>query len=414
MRKPIKKPASRPVSLNVLGSVSFANNSKQEATESCPLLALYSRDLKPAAGVRVRYRVIQGPLKLGKEKKNAVLVKTNKDGKVTVQTYFASHGYAIVAADLPSDPNTVVFFEGHTEGMTHRLFIYSLPFFPPNETIRCKITALDHHGNPVKSTKLAFEGHFGIDTTEIGEVDQTDSGEFVGFLHAKKAGLWNLLVQDLNTKVSATTYVHVMHGPPDKIIISGDTDPTSTRPRNELLLRAVLQDSFGNPLDPHRIRCNIDGVVARPYCFFANEAVFLVKFLGYSGKKIRLYDDESHVSMETKVFFPAAWLELPNPIILDSEYKTLLYGNPEAHRPITKASVLVKYDPNLTSFKRIEEIPSSGIHVSAEKGHGSITIEIESKTPHDPKDSPEGFPICYLHWKCEREGETCFEVIADR
>lgn len=401
------------IEINRLGPISFAIDSNQITKNSCRVLALFSPSLKPAMGINIKYRVIQGPLKLGEEGVSEITVQTNENGEASIDIKFTSRGYAIISAELPSDPEKIIFFEGHTEAMTDKLHIYSEPVFSINEGIvKCVISAVDHHNRPVKETNLVFEGHHGADVREKGTVLQNDRGQFEGTFKTQKAGLWNIQVQDLLTKVTANTWIHVTPGEPEKIVI-GDIDPTSSRPYNILELKARLLDSFGNALDPHRIECHTKEVKLLTSLCNADEAIFPIKFFGYTEKTISLHDSKSNVSLKTDLLYPASWLEFKTPIIVNSEYKTLLYLNPEEGKPINKTEITVKFDAEFVSFVGIEEVPNQGTRVSTKREDGQVTIGIETKEIWSPEKYYEGIPICYLIWECLGEGDTCFEVSAD-
>jgi len=380
------------------------------------VVALYENKLDPAIGVSIRYRVIKGPLLFSDNGKKEIEVKTDSKGIAFVNAKFTSVGTALVVAELKEDPNVAVFFEGHTAKTTHQIFLYSATTFPVDPgVVVARIVAVDHHSQPVTGAKLVFEGSFGADTVVSGEVKELGNGEYEGRFQTRIAGPWTILAQDVDTKVTAHRCIHLLPSEPHTLRLVGETDPRMSYPYGELLLCVRLEDRFMNALNPHRIRCTVAGQVISPQAIVAEEAHFSIHFIGYGFVDIELSDSESSVSMRSKILFAAAWLQDPGTVFVGSKFNTVLYGAPEADRPIQRATVEIKFNPRLVSFLGLEKPPPGGpaLSTNATVKENLLTIEIESEKPVSAQEYPEGIPVCTIVWKCLDEGKSCFTLVAN-
>ena len=413
--KKAKKSSDKEIVLNSFGPITFAADVKTTLKKACSVMVLYKEDLSPAVKIPINFKIIKGPALLGKEQKESIQISTDSQGLASTDIIFTKKGTVIVSAELRNDSNTKVFFEGRSEGKTHQLFIYTEPTFSVVPGIvKARITALDHHGDIVKRPKLIFEGTSGSDEYARGEIKRLSDSEYEGTFHTKIAGLWEIIVQDVETKALTKTCIHLLPSTPYKLHILSKPYSTDILPYFEL--RARLEDKFGNSLDPHRINCETKENRFLKRSYFLDEARFLFQHVGYGLIDVLLKDSQSDITKKTVIRFPAAWLTDPGPVYLDSTYSTTLYGNPEINRPISRANVSIEFDTALVKFKNARPISLSNmeIFVRHRLEDNKLNLEIESKKPVSPKHYPHGIPIVEIQWQCIGEGNTCFKVVADR
>lgn len=409
-----KRPSGR-ISLRPSGLTFFACDAGEVVSGACSVTALYEPDFKPAAGVAIRYRVIQGPLRFMPHGATEVKVNTDTHGKAAVDIEFTSKGSAIVVADLAGDHTKSVFFRIHSNGTTHNLFLYSDPVFPADPgLVKARIVALDHHNRPVVGAKLNFEGAFGLDTAVQGEVVELGNGEYEGRFQTHIAGAWTILVQDMDTRATADTCINVTPLEAHAIRLMGKTDPRILPPYGELLLRARLEDKFGNALDPHRIRCAAAGQLISPHALIEGEARFPVRLRGHGSIEVALSDSSSPVSHKAVIPFAAAWFSNPGKIIVGSKFRTTLYAAPASDRPLREATFRIDFNSKLVSFKTLEKPTEIGTPVSttAKVEGNKLTIAMQAESDINADEYPDGIAICTIEWECLDEGESCFEVVA--
>ncbi len=395
----------------------FVGNTGETVSRVCEVSALHRTDLSPAIGTQIHFSVLKGIVKIGDNKKEEILVKTDEKGYAFIDVFLEKKGACIIAAELEENRDVGVYFQGRTDGTAHSIFLYSSPvFYSDIGIISCRISVLDFHGIPVNDANLSFDGSMHPDIGIIGKVEFVDNGEYIGFLETNKSGLWNITAQDCDTNVKGDAYIHVIPSLPESISIIDGIDPTKKHPFNEASLMTIITDKFGNRLDPHRLICQVNDETIKPKSYFQDEVVFPIKHTGYGKVDVKIYDPFSPISLEKSILFPAAWLSDPGLILEGTKYTNILYGNPELHRPITKANVMISYDPKLVKFVCLEKLnePIIDIKTSSTVKENKLEINIESEKPVSPKEYPECIPICGITWECLGEGTTCFEVIADR
>jgi len=405
---------ARRISLNLGGLLTFTGDVGQTMSGACPVIALFEDDLQPATGIAIRYRVITGPLQFTPNDSTEARVKTDSNGNASVDAVFTSTGSAIIVAELADNPDIAVFFGAHSQEATDQLFIYADPTFPVDPgMVTARVVALDHHGRPVTGAHIVFEGAFATDMAISGEVKELGNGEYEGNFKTNIAGCWNILAQDVDTKVTAHTCIHILPGKPHSLRLVGETDPRMSAPFGELLLRVRLEDDLENALDPHRIRCTGAGLLISPQNIVAEEARFPIRFAGYGFVDVLLSDNNSEVATRMTIPFAAAWLENPGAVFAKSTFRTALYGALPPGGPSQRAIVEIEFDPKLVTFVQLEDPPPGGPGLStipAAEGN-LLTITVESTKPITAQEYPDGIPVCTIVWKCQDEGQVCFELV---
>jgi hypothetical protein len=178
------------------------------------------------------------------------------------------------------------------------------------------------------------------------------------------------------------------------------------------LLRARLEDRFGNALDPHRVSCMVNGQPLPTQAIVAGEARFLIRSIGYSFIDAAFADRESTVSLRATIPFAATWLQNPGLLNVGEEFRTVLYGLPRPDQPIQKAMIEIEFNPELASFIALEAPPPGApvLSTTSTVEGNLLSVMIESETPITAQQFPDGIPVCTIAWKCAGEGNTCFRL----
>ncbi|HUG75761.1 MAG TPA: hypothetical protein VMM81_08885, partial [Acidimicrobiia bacterium] len=407
--------AERPVVLDSAGPLEFDAEVGEIVTGVAAVDALFDNDLRPAEGVAVRFEVVQGPLILLPDGGRAVEVRADDAGRATVDGKFIDTGFAIVVAELVDDPRVSVYFRGHSGGMTHNLFLYSAPVFSvePGE-VTARIVALDRSDRPVAGARISFEGHSDLLASAEGAVEEIGNGVYQGRFQTNIAGNWTLIARDLDDFVAAGTCVTLVPGPPARINLIGGNDPRTEQPFGELVLRARLEDRFGNGLDPSRLVASVDDQPVAALAPFGLEANLPVRFPGSGSVQVTVEDAESEVRETESIPFAAAWLQDPGAVTTGSRFSTGVFWIPERDRPVAEATVQITFDPAMVSFQGFEG--AAGLKPALEAGatvEGElVSISITGERPVAAEDFPNGVFVGACHWQCLGEGESCFTVVA--
>jgi hypothetical protein len=198
---------------------------------AAPVLVVDELTDKPLAGATVRYRVIEGPLRIGPRMTDEATVKTDADGLATVPAQMTGLGNGLLAVDLPDGGGAPLVFIVRTEGMVHELNLYGPPSYASDAgQVTVRITALDHQDRPVSGAELLFEGHVHGDHVERGSVIEIGGGIYEGAFRSHLAGEWILLAQDRTTHVVGRRCVHILPGLPEKIELLEKPDPRAAPP----------------------------------------------------------------------------------------------------------------------------------------------------------------------------------------
>jgi hypothetical protein len=391
--------------------VTFALDIGEDAFGVCRVLATHRADLEPAAGVRVRYRIISGSMRFENGTAEAS-VESDRTGLASIGASFAEIGSAVVVADLGNDAaGPMVFFRAHTQGATHTIGLFSAPTFPVDPgVVTVRIVALDHHGSPVSDANLIFEAASGPASSVSGEVRELGRGEYEGTFRTTESGTWEVLAQDASTKATAHRCIHVLPGEPDHITFVGETDPRMEAPYGSLDLRARLEDAFGNALDPHRLACQISGQPVLAKALVQEEARFPVGFTGYGTVDVVVRDTESTVAESITVPFAAVWLSDPGPVFVGTAFRTTVFALPPRDRPAQHATIVIEFDGDAARFVGIERIDTPGLSFSVaptvEGNH--LVLILDSDNAVNARDYPDGIPVCTVEWSCQTAESVCF------
>lgn len=405
---------SRRLTLSSVGPIVFAGDQKDPLENICRVQVVEEGTLRPAKGVRVEYRIIAGAATLGERKDRRVTVASDSTGHAGVTVMLQRRGAVVVEASLAGNRRKQVFFTGHSEKTTHEIHLYGDPVYPAKSgMIRVRIRVLDFHGAPVGDARLKLFGLFGSDSAFKGKITRTGNGEYRGILRTRMAGPWIVQVEDAGTKVSASRALFVTPDKPNAIKIIGSTDPRSDPPYGQLLLRARLEDRYGNSLDPHRLRCAQDGRARPVHTIRDGEARFTISSVGYSTAKISLKDEGSSVRRDLVIPFSAVWLEDPGMVTVGSTFRTRLFALPPPDRKARKATIDIQFDPKLVAPLEVPEQYSGNpqLHITSTVKNNTLILSVESERPVSAKDHPDGLYICDIDWKCRGEGDSCFYLV---
>ena len=103
---------------------------------------------------QVVFEVLEGPAEF-EDSSQQIVVSTDPVGRASVDVKFREIGGCVILARLVSNPDTIVFFDGRSEGITHRLVIEA-PCEISAEVgeIEVAIHAYDYQKQPVKTVDL--------------------------------------------------------------------------------------------------------------------------------------------------------------------------------------------------------------------------------------------------------------------
>ncbi len=404
----------RLIRLNANAELNFDADTNEVISDVCAVFASYERDTERAVNALVRFEVVTGPFVFQSNNRNVIEVRTDGEGRAAVDGHFTNKGFAVLIAELVEDNKSSVFFRGHSEGVTDQIFIYTEPCISadPGDVI-AKIVALDRYGIPVTGAKIHFEGLYSGDQVFEGTVKETGNGEYEGTFHSHIAGSYEILAKDMQTHVTTYRHIAILPAAPDKFKFIGDTDPRASQPYGELLLRAQLQDEFGNGLDSARINCQVNGQMLSPLTLYGQEARFPIRLAGYGNVDVKLNDAESLIEHKMTVDFASTWVQDPGLVLTESRFKTPIYWLPPIDRPVQEAMIELSFNPELVSFAGFESNPEGPMtSPGAEAGNDLISIPISSEISINAYDYPDGIHIGYINWDCLGEGDTCFNLIA--
>lgn len=404
----------RSVVLNADVPLEFDGDVNEVIDDACSVVALFEDELDPASEVAVRFTVLEGPLQLLPAESSETVIQTDQRGRASVDARFTDQGFAVVGVELVDDRRESVSFRGHSDGVTHRLFIYADPYVSAEAgEVEARIVALDRHDRPVSGASIHFEGTLGTDEVAEGTVTEVGDGEYEGRFETTIAGPWTLMAQDLDDHVLTYSQVQVLPGAPHDIRLVGETDPRASQPYRELLMRARLEDRYGNALDPHRIQGAREGQVLEQQAIVGDERRFSVEFAGYGSVEVELSDTESQVATQVSVEFAAAWFEDPGTVQPGSTFTTRIYALPPPDRPAQEATIEIGFDPEMASFDAVSEpspdSPVTSIGTTVEDD--VLSIAVEGEAPIEAEQYPDGVYICDVTWNCLAEGEACFNLV---
>ncbi len=402
------------IALNANGELNFDADTNVNISDVCAVFASYERDPARAVNALVRFKVLKGPFVFQTNDSTEVEVATDNKGKASVEGHFTSKGFAVLVAELVEDRKASVFFRGHSEGVTDQIFIYTEPCISANPgEVTAKIVALDRHGIPITGADIHFEGAHSDDHFITGTVREIGNGTYEGTFQTHIAGSYRVMAQDLNTHVLTYTYVEILPGAPHKFEFIGDTDPRVSQPYGELLLRAQLQDEFGNGLDPGRTNCQVNGQPLSPLTVFGREARFPIRLAGFGNADVRVNDSGSSIENNLTVQFASAWIQDPGLVFTGDSFSTYLYWLPPTDRPVQKATIELTFNTKLAAYKGFRSTPEGPMNSSgAEVENNLVTIAIASEVPVSAKEYPDGICIGCIDWDCMEEGETCFNLVS--
>ncbi len=373
--------------------------------------------MEPASGVGIQFEVIDGPLRLGKRRSRRLTVQTGRDGRAALPAVFAKRGAAIVALDLvPGDAGSTLFLGAHSDGVTHRVGISSPGAVTAGEpaAIPVRVTAVDRHNRPVRAPGLYLEGRLaGSDIATRIRLRRAADGEYEGVLKTVKAGCWRFRAYDALTKVTGDACLQVLPASPARIDIVGSPDPRGTVPYGETWVRARLDDKYGNPLDPHRIRLGVNGAEAKTRIQLDGSARVLIhRPQGHGRATIRLSDSGgSGLTAERTIPFAASWIGDPGFVAAGTTFQTPVFLMPPAGRAIGKATVTLEFEPKNVRFLGMTPTPGVTIEQS-EPANGLVAARVTFDRPVRAAHAPDGARVAVCTWECAREGKTCFSATA--
>ncbi|MFN0168166.1 MAG: hypothetical protein ACKV22_17210 [Bryobacteraceae bacterium] len=400
----------RPIVLERAGAIRFAVDVGQLQAESCVVVASLAGTNQPSRGAPVRFRVLSGSLRLTGGSREAQ-VNTDEHGRAAIGVEFTRRGTALVAAELVDDAERVVYFEGHSDRTTHSIYVYTEPTFPADPGIvRARLSALDHHEHGVTGADIAVEAQDGRSVVVTGTVRELGGGLYEAELLVKRAGTWTLVAYDKQTRASSAVSIQALPGPAAQFTLVGDADPRKAKPYAELLLRARIEDKYGNPLDPHRVRAERNGAILAPSAVVGDEIRFLLGLAGYSEFTVTLSDSTSDLRRDIPIVFASSWLADPGVVLTGTRFQTPLYWAPPANRPIAEAKITLHYPVDLVHFVGFNPTASPGLQIQHTVTNGSLAVALSADPLIDASHYPEGLHIGDIVWDCAAEGQTCFDL----
>ena len=409
------KEKGRSLTLEIISSGLFTTDTGKKVSDKCAVRVIDDKKETPAKDVTIIFKVADGEALFSATESKEIELKTDRGGKASPDVVLTQKGSAIISAMIVGDENALVAFQGYTEGVSHRLYLYSDPTFPadPGE-ITFRATAIDHHDEPVTDADLFVDAYLDGHHPISGEIETLENGEYAGSLQTNVAGPWIINLFDRTTKVIARKTVTVLPEAPAAIKLVGETDPRAKEPYDKVLLRSRRVDKFNNSLDPHSINCSVNGAALEPHSIVNNEARFLLDAGGYSELKVSLTDRETDIAEEVTILAASAWLQKKPFIEVGSVFKTELFFVPPVGKPVDKAKIEVKYDPKLASFKSFTLAEVEGMPIATEvtTEGSSVFISVTSERKIDPVEYSGGILIGYAEWNCLDEGKTWFQLCA--
>lgn len=373
------------------------------------------RSRQPVRGVPLRYTVVSGPLRfVGRGNIARCVIRTNHQGEAGLAVAQPVRGYSLVAVELVTDPSQRVFFEAATEGVVDRLSLY-VPSLPPAPgRLEVQASAVDFHGDPVLGAELLLGAVQAMDTTAIGKIREGGQGRYRGSLKLERTGCWTVTVQDHLTRRSAQTCIRVAPGEANRIRFVGETDPRRAEPYNEVVLRARLEDRFGNALNPQRLVCRGGKGVVKPGVLVGDELQVTVRAAGYTTVSVALLDRQSAVRASLDVRFSAVWLSDPGAVFANEPFAHRLFVIPPPGRQADHGTIEIRFNPKLVRFSAFT--PSHQVkpkfEVVTELAEDLLTISLEGKLPVTAEQYPRGIEVGELSWVCRGEGAFCFSAVA--
>jgi hypothetical protein len=299
-----------------------------------------------------------------------------------------------------------VTFALRTEGTTDQLLLYSPPVVSVELGVStARIVAFEHQNNPMTGRRIEFEA-LNSDIALRGRVIELGNGEYEGTLRTQIAGQWTICATDVETYVSVERCVGLLPGKPIRIHLVGEVDPRANPPFLATVVRARLEDVFGNALDPHRVRCVEDGRSKLAYCIFHEEARFVLDQPRTGFAVLKLQDIESEVSLEVQVAFAAAWLQDPSPVYIESTFRTPVYVLPPPGDEAARTVVNVRFDAEMVSFAGFTA-SSHGVDATVQGDQVSIPVNLARQG-----QSLSAIQAGEIIWQCSRGGKACFMVDA--
>jgi hypothetical protein len=380
--------------------------------DAAPVLVVDGATGEPLSSTTVRYRVLEGPMAIGPQKTNEVMVNTDADGFATVAAQMTSRGNGLLAAELAEGGDPPLVFILRTEGMVHVLNLYGPPSYPSDPGhVTVTIAALDHQSRPVSGAELLFEGHVHGDHVEQGAVAEIRGGLYEGAFDTHLAGEWVLAAQDRATHVVGRRCVHVLPGPPDRIDLLEKPDPRREPPYDRAVARARLADVHGNSLDPRRLVGKVgDAPVER--WIVGKEAWFPIQFAGHGMIDLVMADHEGTSSLVVPVTFAGIWLVSPSTVEPGTSFLTEVRAVPTPGGALSKASIQISFDPERVAYVQLRPVEGSEapLTTSAALQGSRVTIDVSSGVEITAQDWPQGVPVCAVEWSCLGEGTACFDV----
>jgi len=366
----------------------------------------------PAAGVEIRYFVADGPCTLDGHGAETV-VTTDDDGIASIVLELTHPGYFCLGAELAENPLRTVFFDGYSSDMTDQITVYAPPALPAGAgEVKVEISAVDAFRRPVLGARLGISGMcLGLDAPVFGEVEELGGGRYRGRLETNAAGSFIVTVEDAANFTIGSSTVSIAPEEADSVEVIGVTDPRQEPPFDALDLTVLLADRFGNPLDPGRLQATREdtGEELEPI-LNGSQAIFPVSAVGYVKVPVLVTDCESEVEKRIVLDFAAVWLGDPGLVFVGDTYATPVFAIPPVDRPTDHGTVEIAFDPHRVSFDGFVAAPG-GFSTETGVEEGMLKIDVRSKVVVRAEDIPQGVCLGEVHWRCEGEGNTCFDLI---
>jgi hypothetical protein len=393
-----------------LSSERFAVDS-QSPTEQCCQLVVVRADGRPARGAEVAFRIVEGPVRFAETRRKTLTLKTDRRGRCAPTICFVSTGKAVIVAQLPGNNREALAFQPYTEGLTHRLFLYTSQCVEARQgKLEVAVSALDHLGNVVTDAQLSLVGQSGSRAVE-GSL-RLRGNIYEGALVVRRAGSWTVSVSDARSGAVGTAHVQVLAGRPSRLRIVADPDPRLKPPYDEAVVRAVAEDSLGNRLDPRLIGCTVDGKAAKRHSLVGDEAHFLLNARGARTLDVVLTVKGAALRKRRAILCGAAWLGDPGLVLVGTRHRTPLFLTPEPKRRVTDAVIDVKYDRQQVKFIGFQTHEALPAKVASDHRLGRLKLDIHAERPLGYRDYPEGIPIGFIEWQCQAEGDSCVSLTA--